>query len=437
MIKNLPRLILSLTTGVFLSALLTVFTIDACHRALQKATWTDEHNAIKYVCRLSTYTHLLLHGSGEASPAPLYYWPQKYFDHIREKINWLGLHPAVYYRIISLGLTVLFTAFFYILFAAQILRKPVSTAMKILQCSLLCLAFTALLFAPLTAHYAIEARAYALWNMLWLSALSFALLNPSSKKPLFICLILMALTSTGSIFQIFSMGGAAFITALLNPPIDKKNLWRKSLYFVLPMLLCFYYIPWKSGNLGFPTHLDFLHFWAAQYPLGLLCVAGIAVCFADKNNRPLAIALFSAFLLFLLEPGIAWIALRKGYPVTPRIFIYNDLVFPVFLLTLIQCLPYLGCALPNQKIKHVVIGICVALSAGLFFMGPLPSRVTAALNNTKRHFLSPSFRQEISLSSALPGEIAYWADPRCFWKIPIPEIFIRGYNQGYFDGPMR
>ncbi|MBF0532822.1 MAG: hypothetical protein HQL23_06985 [Candidatus Omnitrophica bacterium] len=417
------RWMLGIALPVF-AALLAIFFVNALYAARQKPLWTDEHYTIKHLAMRNSYSHLFWHGpfqKNEGSPSPFYTLLTKWIYNQRTNINWAGFHPLVYFRLISIAATLLLTIFIVILMGCAISQNTAPPSVKTTQILLLLLATVCLLFQPFVYAYAIEARPYVLWDLLWMAALTLTLTSNRRGWGITVLLLLMAFTTTGSIFQIAAMASAFIILRWNETTNWKTTLSAASRLFIAPALLCVYYFPWGAHwEYPQPPNLAelFFRFWNNERPTALLSVLGIVLCFQKKETRIFALASLSMLLLYFFEPLMTAAVVAKKYFLHNRQFLFNELSVPVFLLTLARCLPG-GFDPPGKKTARAWgLSICLFSCAALFYTVDVHTRLTTAVKTSVAHFTKPENRQALSVASASAKEIYYWEIPENFWVFP-------------------
>src|SRR3989338_430297 len=158
--------------------LLFTFFCSQLLDASNKPLWRDEWFGLKVSVGSASYAGLLLRGAaGQATPAPLDYLAVKFFDQIKEAVNYFSLPPRAYFRLFS-NLAALFGLLLIVaLFALDIQRLERSRGEQLAYFFLLICVLVAYLYNEFLYFFAAEARPYALWTILWFMSAALFLLE--------------------------------------------------------------------------------------------------------------------------------------------------------------------------------------------------------------------------------------------------------------------
>lgn len=404
---------LALVAFVVVVSISGIFVIDRMIAARTKMMWVDENFNIKRSIRpVTSYRHLFLKGpEGQGSPTPLDYALVKILDQNRQKFQWFHLHPNIYYRLVALGSTVGSVLYVCLLFLRDILRKRQSLGVTALQLILLCLVPIAYLFSQFMMHYAVEVRPYALWNALWLMALATTL-SDSRRRNIYFggILILLALTSTGAIFQIMILMAIYTLVRFFEIQSVKRVVFEVLTVFMVPIIITLYYILLKSGwGIRFEEQWtrDFYTLWNQYFiTLPLLGIV-TGICWLKKETRIYSVAPLAVMGLYTVGPVIFMLLKRAQTLYNLRYFIYYCVMGPIFILTLIKVLPS-GLVLIKNKWGRILTIIGVLLFVAIFtfdyraYMG-----FSKAVTGTWV-FMSDPRIQNIYLKDISPNELSYW-----------------------------
>jgi len=135
-------------------------------------------------------------------------------------------------------------------------------------------------FMPQNFHFSIEMRPYALWNSLWMVSMVLFMFYEERRWLLSVCLTLLAMTATASIFQLFACAASFLFIKLFN-----KEKWSDVLksglqIFTIPMLVCLYYVlgTTQTWNYGKAERYwgEFFYFWKTGERIFLLSLLWFA-----------------------------------------------------------------------------------------------------------------------------------------------------------------
>ncbi len=377
-----------------LMMLVVVSFIGQLYQAQSKPFWGDEEYGIETSVAYFSYGHMLLHGAqGQGSPAPLDYLALKIFDDMKIHVDTFGLSDEVYYRLWANGVTVVMCFIMALLLLGDINSSRSTISIKSIQMTLVVFACVTFLFSRMVYYYAAEARPYALWNVLWMFSLVVSLSEQKSKRLLIISLCLLAMSATASIFQILMMAIAFGIFEFLKEKKFQQTILKTMKIFVLPFLISFYYClqadKWSIVEAGGTFH-DFLDLWNHKATTIPLMGVAIGLCFIGRDNRKHALAPLSVLLLFLIGPLIFWVTRLKGFFYAERQFVYYDLTYAVFLLTVMKCLPSIFSRIKLNKLKMGVFALIFFIGFSMTFRKKLLRKVEKSTQATISFLKEPS-----------------------------------------------
>lgn len=377
---------------------IVLFSLGQAYEAAHKPFWSDETFSLEQSIRPSGYLDLLTHGArGQGSPSPLDYLALKAMDNIKDRVDYFGLKPDVYFRLWSNVITALSAIGAVFILLRSILASKTGLTTKLLQIFLLSLIPFSYYFNTLIYYYAAEMRPYALWNSLWLIILTVGLVNNEKKIPLIVALSLLAMSATASIFQITAM----LVAFVLVDYFQTRSLPRSGLQtfkiFTFPILVALYYSlragQWNYLGAQGGTWEDFRTLWVHESTVVPLMILISILCFVIRENRKYMIAPLSMLFLYFLGPLIYCLTRLKGFFYTERQYIYYDLTNTVFLMTLVQCLPGL---LDRLKGKYIRMGVIVL---ALFIVGAATFRPKLV----KKYFLNTGHAVQVIADPTIIG----------------------------------
>lgn len=352
-------------TIVFLAGLCNF--VDQMHHADNKGFWLDERYSLKNTVQAHTYMGLLAKGAAltEFSPAPLDYLFVKMLDDIKPAVHSFGTSDKVYYRLWA-NVVMVFSGLVVVwLLAGDIVRSPVSGQVRIFQLLLLLFLPLIYLYRPMTYHYAAEVRPYSLWFALWFITIAACSLSRISKFFLALCLSLLAMTMSGSVFQILSVAMAYLSVQWL------RNGWKQALkdalqVSIVPLVLVvFYAYPAQYGHMSDEPRA---HAWQRFYELWghdlfiipMLLVAIVSLSFS-KRTQPMITGPLAVLIVFLMGPAIFTLTLDRGYFFTERQYIYYDVHRAVFWLAFINFLPFYLEKIKDDRKQFLAMALVFAL----------------------------------------------------------------------------
>jgi len=334
---------------IFLVSILAIsaaFFIKACQRAKEKPLWVDEVNGLS--SRSTGYLKLIVQGSGgsQVSQSPLDYVLLRFFDQtVGQFLRAADIPLTIYYRLNSMlyslmsGMIIISLVFF------KIKKATRNYFVFILQMGGLILALLFYYFWKYNFMFSIEMRPYSLWNALWFMILTLFMYFEGFKRRSFVLLILIAGTSSSSLFQMFCLAcsfiGVQFLT--------KEGFYEglKVLFenFTIPVLVILYYIflnrstiyPWAGNDAMYWK--EFWGFWFGKEMIPILSILGIIMSAPFKQFRSHTIVFSTTLLLFIISPMINHLVLSRGVFFSFRHYIYYDLIYPVFLIHCALILP--------------------------------------------------------------------------------------------------
>lgn len=351
--KNRSQLFVSIAF-VFLSIIIcSLFLIKATFEAGRNEFWGDERNGLYETVRPDDENILRMLRSGvrgQYSRAPLDYIFLRVLDEIRSPMGSFGLPFNIYYRLISI--TSGFLSAMGCIFLAYFAIKKVSrnTFVFASQASLLLAALSIYLFWPFNFAFTIQMRPYALWNSVWFTVLILLMVREKFYGWVIFCMLLTALTASASIFQISSLAFCYTVVQMLNGEKIKKICKVLARSFVLPFIVSFYYAylnPHRSDwnpllfKAGFHDRYwaEFMRFWLAKEMIPLLACLGILFTFRLKQYKFHTIVFLTMLMLYIIAPITNFITLSHGVFFSSRYYIYFELIYPCFFISLAIVLP--------------------------------------------------------------------------------------------------
>jgi hypothetical protein len=327
------------------------FAAAEVQQASSKAMWADETNALTLSVRAPTLGSLVLKGApAQGSPSPLDYILLKGLDNFRAEAGYFGLPPLAYFRLAALMATLL--AGFAVLFLSwRYFRKQgrLSVAHGILILG----ALLTYWFRFLGYYYTAEMRPYALWLGLYFIATVSFFNWPRWRILSAGTLLLLALTATAAVFQLFALFLAFVIVRLMERRAVAETLRNGLGLFLIPVLISVYYGyragVWDYNEDQWGTWGTFLTFWRRKEHVFLASCAAVALCAARRPTWRFAIPSLSMLLLYLLAPLIFYVTRLRGVFFTDRHYIYYELAVPLLFLSGAFCLSeYLS----NRKVRQ-------------------------------------------------------------------------------------
>jgi len=296
----------------------------------------DEVFELFVSARRSSVKEILSECPGQCNPPPLNLLLLKGLDRWGEKINFLGFHPLVYYRLT--GFAGAWVGAAGLLAFLPLLGRSRGRTASGLAFFLLLAALFSFFLSFYTLRFSYEMRAYAFWNGFWFCALAWVLRSRSFSKILSLPLTGLSLVTALGFFQIGALAGG---TLLSRPRAVWVTLFRRLLRrWIVPILVSIYVLglvqEW-SQNFPAPQSAHFLRLWLQSPSVWILSPLGILFCFWRPRTRRHAAPLLAGFLLFLMGPLFFVLFRLIQYQITYRYFSYFLLTFPVYELTLAVC----------------------------------------------------------------------------------------------------
>jgi len=329
---------------IFITAM---YCSAAIKQALVKDFWADEAFGLKCAVRSTSLEQLLILGApGQASPAPLDYIFLKILDNVRISLHLEWVPYNVYYRLNSLFWTILagvgVTSLYFCYFRSNIRNYFIF----FLQIFFLAWALAYFYFRHDDLHFAIETRPYALWNSLWFSFMALFLFYREFNWLLLIISTALALTSSGSFFQLLVLALCSFAFQSYKTkeflPAFKKTL----LEFSFPLLISIYYSSkvghWSycfDGDSYHEYSKEFFGFWAHKCRVAIMAILGIVATCTYQKWQKCSVVFFTILLLYSLSPFCNYMILSKGMFFSSRQYLYYDLTFCILSLALALILP--------------------------------------------------------------------------------------------------
>jgi len=361
--------------------------LNQAYRADKKEFWLDEKFSLKNTVQGKSYLKLFSKGAvaSEANAAPLDYLFTKILDDAKEVVSSFGVSDEVYYRLWA-NFVMVFSGFVVVcFFARDILRSSFSDSIRMFQLFLLMLLPFTYLFRPLTYHYAAEVRPYALWFALWFISIGVCSLARTSKVVLSLCLSLLAMTMVGSVFQILAIGISYLAVRWLQSG-GKKAIGESLQVFTVPFfLVVFYAYPAAYGNRSLEPWAAawhrFFELWSHESSIIPMLLIVIGSLYLTKRTQSMMIGPLSVLIVFLIGPAIFLITIWRGYFFTERQYIYYDVHRAVFLLSLINALPFYLEKIKDQKKLIFAMVVIFALCGSFIFSKKTLSHIREVIHN--------------------------------------------------------
>ncbi len=313
---------------------------------------------------------------GQVSPAPLYYIVGRVVDDTKERVNYMGLRPSGYFRLPSLLFTAVLGAAAAWMIALRLRRQedPVSPVAYFL---VLC-GVAVYWFQPKLFSFACIDRPYALWNGLWLLALTVLLVRPDEHLAPAILLSLMATTAIPACFQILATAVAFYAVRRLERRPTRTILRDMALIFTLPTLIGAYYslrpssLELEAGTLASDRIPGLLKFWLVT---NIHAWVPAAFCFflvfRFPRLRQFATPVVAFTLLLTIVPLIFALATMRGYSNPSRYYIWTTTALPLALFLAALAWPELKVWKPAPKVALVLAaGLVVGFSLATFLRAP-------------------------------------------------------------------
>lgn len=318
--------ILSCVYFVAILSLLFIFSINSLSLSGRKPFWADEVHSLSNTVREHDYKQIVINGAaGQGSPSPLDYLIIKAVDKYKNTLNYLNLQPHQYFRVYNLiFLWVAMSLLSYLVF-----KKSQSNLIRFA----FLVALTTFLFNGQIAYFASEMRPYSIWTSLSFLFLFLLTIPSVSQIVLTSTVILLALTTTASIYQITSFIISLLIVAFLFKIKKLSTLTWLSIPLLASYLINFYYIL-HIGNPNYPTPTweYFFQFWSDYIPIVLLGIA-LSIHHYLKKDKQNLLASITGTCWLLFGPLSFYMTQNKGFFFTPRQYLYY---FPILSLFLYQ-----------------------------------------------------------------------------------------------------
>lgn len=340
---------LNIVSFVFFLAVAVVcvqFIRTAVTKAELRAFWGDETYGLAVAREQGSGHHIVRGVRGQGSPAPLDYIVLKAMSDIHETINVADLPFNVYYRLHTISYSLLAGVFVVVLMHGRLRRRPTNYIVLACQLLLLLSALIFFYFWPFNLQYSVETRPYSLWNALWFCTLVMYIYYSRLAWPMIIVMVFMAATATASIYQLFSLGCAWLVVQIWEHESWRNIVINALKYYTLPTFVALYYIfirpmqfAFTPEAMGQDYYQEFFRFWTTKEMVPLLSVSGILLTAWFKKLRPCTLVFMTMLLLYLMSPLLNYIAIQHGFFFSSRQYIYYDLVYPLFLISLMWAIP--------------------------------------------------------------------------------------------------
>lgn len=342
---NYKKIVILAVLAIILISLF--FLTKSVQSARNTAFWKDEEFALASIANDGvTVLDLFLHGAVEqASPAPLDYIFLKILYKIKAPLGWMEISDLVYYRLSSILSTVIMGFFAALMVLRAVMRNSLNNKGLILylQIAAILLGVVSFLFWPTTRSFVVQMRPYSLWNALWLSLLTGILINGRFTKTSILIMVLLAMSATGSLFQLLSLGLGFLIAKRFSRIPGKWEILYCVKNLIIPIAIVAFYtigksLRWEYGNFSGYLH-DFFVFWLSKEKIPILSLLGIVLAWRKEKFISQAIVFLTMLILYLIAPVINLIVLSRGIFFTSRYYIYFDLIYPICFFGLALGLP--------------------------------------------------------------------------------------------------
>ena len=322
-----------------------MFLQRAIAQAGNNNLWTDESNGMS--ARTASYYQLITGDlASQASRAPLDYIAQKFFDQTAGRLLFARIPPNIYYRLNSIfyiwssGLLIMLFIFF------RIRRDARNYLVLLAQIIFLAAALYHYYFWHENFRYWIQMRPYALWCTLWFMILALFFVDGRLRVwPFSILFILLAATMTAAIYQLFSFGLAFAVIQFVQKEKIRDIMQIVLKFFFIPLAVSLYYILIDCSTIyGWSANAheyfkEFFHFWLTKEMIPLLSVLGILITVWIKELRNHTVVFLAALILYLISPLINYAVVSRGIFFSSRHYIYYDLIYSVFLMSMAMVMP--------------------------------------------------------------------------------------------------
>jgi len=327
---------------VILVCIAVIFAAYCIKEATPKTFRGDEVHGFRDA-RVLSYSHHLFKGMArQRSPAPLYYIILRFLIQIREPVGSFGLPFNIYYRLDTILYTLISGLGVMMLFYFRIRKTAKSLPIYAIQAFFLIIALLAYYFLPsrYTFNFSIETRPYSLWNALWFVVLALILFRNKLKTSFIFLLVLLAATSSGSIYQLCALLYSFIIIELLSKKKISETFKTALKVFALPIFVCLYYIVARNPHAAFFNPWDrFFYFWISKEKILLLSLAGILLTYPLKNFRGHTIVFSTMLVLYAIAPSINYISILRGLGFSSWHYCYYELIYPLFFISMALIIP--------------------------------------------------------------------------------------------------
>ncbi len=379
--KKLKRVFNKILTVLFILISISVscFFISRTFDASEKKNlWLDESWSLEHSIQSDSYLNILFKGpQGQISKAPLDYFFLKGWNDIKEHVQSFGLPYNTYYRLHPIftsclsGFILILTLFF------GIRRSSQNDILLILQGTLLIWVLWDYYFREHNFVFSIEMRAYSLWNAIWILTLGLYMHYQRFNKIIIGLLTALAATATAALFQMFSLGLSFMIVGQWNKKEITKRFIISLKVFIIPLLVCIYYLPKGGGGEAplFDKYLrQFFEFWISMKMIPIFSALGILMTCRFKQLRSHTVVFLTMLILYLISPGINYLAISRGTYFVHRHYRYYELIYPIFLMSLSLSLPVYWEGLKHIKeitrkgIINLIVIILMFGTLGVYFV---------------------------------------------------------------------
>ncbi|MCA9400262.1 MAG: hypothetical protein KC713_01445, partial [Candidatus Omnitrophica bacterium] len=152
---------------------------------------------------------------------------------------------------------------------------------------------------------------------------------------------LLALSATASIFQLGTMG-VAWLMIQLTEKNFLRRIIKQGLQLFGPAVLISLFYCLKVKQWGYEQTPEewrqFFILWKHKSQMIPMMVSASVLAFCKSGGRRYAVVPMSFLFLFLLGPVLFQLTKMKGFFYTERQYLYYDLTFPLFILTMFKSL---------------------------------------------------------------------------------------------------
>ena len=312
---KLPSTRLFLPLLLLLSVLLSFF-VASLEKSAGKPFWLDEAFSFQRNISDQSMKQIILQGAdGQGSPSPLYYVILRNILLIQGEVNYFGLQPHQYYRVPNA--IFIYLAMLYLFF---MIRKHdgVQGLMPLV------LSATAFVSSSTILHFSSEMRPYSLWVALSMIVLFLIEYRNRSRIAWSIALLALALSSTGSLFQITSLLGVLLLAEIVyqKKVIPKIKMDHILIVILVTFVINAYYIA-RAPDLAYetPPWVEFFDFWKWQVRIlivGLL----LSAYHLKQDDTDAFIGSLTVATWIAIGPLIFYIIQKQGFFFSSRHYIY-------------------------------------------------------------------------------------------------------------------